>query len=104
MHKSKLPPCVQNLIKEFLTKSESGFYENCPGDIYSYTYKGKVVYFVPAQSRTDCNDVPSTLYDESCNQIALYGGYDGKGDGRVKDFFDERKNEKLVWKFKPQDR
>lgn len=102
VRQSSLPPCVQNLIREFLTKSASGFYENCPGDIYSYTYKGKIVYFVPAQSRVLCDDVPGSLYDDNCNLIVLYGGLDDKGDGREKDFFKEKAEERLVWKFKPE--
>lgn len=47
VRQSSLPPCVQNLVRQFLTKSASDYYENCSGDIYSYIYKGKTVYLFP---------------------------------------------------------
>lgn len=63
--------------------------------IWRYEYKGKTVYYVPAQ----CCDQFSSLYDAKGNLLgAPDGGFGGGGDGRITDFFTERKNEKLIWK------
>ena len=84
------PEWVKDLIKKF----ESEPVGNPPQSIWQYIYKGGIVYYIPAQ----CCDQPSTLYDMFGNVIcAPDGGYFGRGDGRCRDFFRERKNEKLIW-------
>lgn len=84
------PTCVQTLIEKF-TKEEK---QNPPRSIYSYTYKGKTVYYVTAP----CCDFFTDLYDENCNLIGHPdGGFTGKGDMKMPDFNTEKKDEKLVW-------
>jgi len=68
---------------------------NPPQSIWRYEYKNQIVYFVPAQ----CCDQYSTLYDKNRNIIcAPDGGIVGTGDVNCTDFFNIRKNEKLIWK------
>lgn len=86
-----LPVCVQQLITKFKKEDVT----NPPRSIYSYTYHGKTVYYVPAP----CCDFFSDLYDSSCKIIAHPdGGFTGRGDSKLPDFLQDRKNEKLVWK------
>lgn len=88
---SSLPACLKKLIREF-TEEEK---QNPPRSIYSYTYQGKQVYFVPAI----CCDFFSDLYDDKCNLIAHPdGGYTGRGDGKASDFIETKSNGKLIWK------
>lgn len=67
-----------------------------PGqEIWQFEYKGQTVYYVPPQ----CCDQFSTLYDAEGRVIgAPDGGYSGQGDGKVLDFYQERKNEQLIWR------
>lgn len=86
-----LPDWVNDLIIKF--KSEP--VGNPPQSIWQYTYKKQIVYYVPPQ----CCDQFSTLYDKDGNIIcAPDGGMTGSGDGKCPDFFEERTNEKLIWK------
>ncbi|MFC1919283.1 DUF6970 domain-containing protein [Chloroflexota bacterium] len=67
---------------------------NPPASITQYEYKGQTVYYVPPRYA----DIPSTLYDKEGNVIGHPdGGMTGQGDGRARDFFDERKNERTIW-------
>ena len=67
---------------------------NPTASITQYTYKGQTVYFVPQR----CCDIFSDLFDESGNLIGHPdGGITGRGDGRVSDFFEERKDGKIIW-------
>ncbi len=90
------PDCIKTLISGF--SIENG---NPPRNIYSYVYEGVVVYYLPAPHQY-CADCFSDLYDSNCNLIAHPdGGITGKGDGRAKDFFQKRTNEKIIWKYEP---
>jgi hypothetical protein len=87
---AKLPTCIKEMIKKMETEPVT----NPPGKVYSYTYNNKTVYYVPAI----CCDFFSDLYDDSCKIIAHPdGGFTGRGDGKIKDFEEGRKNEKLIW-------
>lgn len=84
------PTCVQILVEKFSKEKV----QNPPRSIYSYTYKGKTVYYVTAP----CCDFYSDLYDENCNLIGHPdGGFTGRGDMKMPDFEKEKSNEKLVW-------
>ena len=86
-----IPVCIKQLIKKF--KSEEK--KNPPRSIYSYSFKGKKVYYVTAI----CCDQYSDLYDESCNIIGHPdGGLTGKGDGQARNFDSEKTEERLLWK------
>ncbi|MBP6430838.1 MAG: hypothetical protein KA319_03645 [Ferruginibacter sp.] len=84
------PACVQTLIEKF-SKEEK---QEPRRSIYSYTYKGKTVYYVTAP----CCDFFTDVYDESCNLIGHPdGGITGKGDMNMLDFNTLKTNEKLIW-------
>jgi hypothetical protein len=88
--KATLPVCIKNLIDSFKKEEK----QNPPRSVYSYTYNGKTVYYVPPI----CCDFFSDLYDEHCNIIAHPdGGFTGRGDGKLPDFSTARTNEKLIW-------
>ncbi|HOZ96238.1 MAG TPA: hypothetical protein PK779_04525 [Niabella sp.] len=83
--------CIYKRIEEI--KKEP--VRNPAASIWQYTYKGKTVYYEPSY----CCDFYSTLYDSNCNIICHPdGGIAGNGDRMCTDFFDERSNERLVWK------
>lgn len=85
-----VPACLKKMITKF--KNEE--VQNPPRKIYSYLYKGAVVYYVVPP----CCDFFSDLYDKNCSLIAHPdGGITGKGDGRAKDFIKTRSREKLIW-------
>ncbi len=84
-----LPVCVKVLIE----KMKSVPVTNPPRKIYSYTYMGKKVFYVPAVCCDNFND----LYNDSCISMGHPdGGFTGKGDGSIKDF-NTATAEKLWW-------
>ncbi len=84
------PRWVQKLIATY-QKDTVG---NPPQSIWQYEYKDQTVYYVPPQ----CCDQFSKLYDANGKVIcAPDGGFTGRGDGKCSDFFQVRKNEKLIW-------
>jgi hypothetical protein len=88
--KDTIPVCIKKLIASFKKEEK----QNPPRSVYSYTYNGKTVYYVPPI----CCDFFSDLYDEHCNIIAHPdGGFTGRGDGKLPDFRTARTNEKLIW-------
>ena len=83
--------CIETKIEEFKAEPVA----NPPIEIHQYSYNGKLVYLASAP----CCDMYATLYDENCNIICYpSGGITGEGDGRCKDFFETRSDEKLIWK------
>lgn len=92
--KTSLETTIPNCIEQKIKTLKKGAAWNPPAKIYSYTYQNQTVYFFPQR----CCDIPSELYDENCTLLCLPdGGITGRGDGRCTDFFDLRKDEKLVW-------
>ncbi len=86
-----LPVCVKVLIEKFKSEEKT----NPPRAIYSYTFREKTVYYVPPV----CCDQFSDLYNDSCRLMGHPdGGFSGRGDGKFRDFRDEKTNEKLLWK------
>ena len=84
------PAWVDQLIHKFQSQPVG----NPPESIWRYTYRGQVVYYVPAQ----CCDQYSTLYDAMGNVLcAPDGGLTGQGDGQCPDFAAQRSGETLIW-------
>lgn len=87
---ASVPPCIKNKIDSFKLKEA----HEKPQRVLEYMYKGKAVYYVVMP----CCDFYNEVYDDKCNFLgAPDGGFTGKGDGKIPDFFAEAKNEKLVW-------
>jgi hypothetical protein len=85
-----VPSCIKNKIDSFKVKEA----HEKPQRVLEYTYKGKKVYYVVMP----CCDFYNEVYDDKCNFLgAPDGGFTGKGDGKIPDFFEEAKSEKLVW-------
>lgn len=85
-----IPACIKNKIDSFKLKES----HERPQRVLEYTYKGKKVYYVVMP----CCDFFNEVYDDKCNFLgAPDGGFTGKGDGKIPDFFEEAKGEKLVW-------
>ena len=88
-----IPLCIKELIK----KLESEPVTNPASKIYSYSFEGKTVYYVPPV----CCDNFSDLYNDSCKIIAHPdGGFTGKGDRKKPTFQEDKKAEKLIWEDK----
>lgn len=88
-----VPSCIQKLINQYSEEEK----QNPPRKIYSYSYLGKQVYYVPAI----CCDFYSDLLDTECNVLGHPdGGITGKGDGKFPDFNADKKDEVLVWEDK----
>ena len=88
---SPTPDVVSRLIQQVHSHSPA----NPPGYIASYSYKGKLVYYVPPR----CCDIFGDLYDSS-GQLICHpdGGIAGHGDGRCPEFLSERTEGTIVWR------
>ncbi|MBL7701415.1 MAG: hypothetical protein JNM14_04155 [Ferruginibacter sp.] len=85
-----IPSCIKTKIDSFKLKEA----HEKPQRVVEYMYKGKKVYYVVMP----CCDFFNEVYDDKCNFLgAPDGGFTGKGDGKLPDFFEEAKNKKLVW-------
>ncbi len=85
-----IPTCIKNKIDSFKLKEA----HEKPQKVVEYVYKGKKVYYVVMP----CCDFFNEVYDANCKYLgAPDGGFTGKGDGKIPDFFEMAKNEKLVW-------
>jgi hypothetical protein len=81
-------------VNELIEKYENEPVGNPPQSIWQYEYKNQIVYYSPPQ----CCDQYSIRYDSSGTVLcAPDGGFTGGGDGKCPDFFQERKNGRLIW-------
>ena len=86
-----LPKWLTSLIRELETQPVA----NPPAFIARYDYQRRVVYYLPAR----CCDIYSNLYGAN-GAILCHpdGGLAGGGDAGCPDFFDQRKNEEIIWR------
>jgi len=92
--KTSLETTLPNCIRQKINAIKNEAVRNPPAKVYQYTYQNQTVYFIPSY----CCDVFSELYDSNCTLVCHPdGGITGRGDGRCTDFFDLRKDEKLIW-------
>ncbi|MGI8580990.1 MAG: DUF6970 domain-containing protein [Chitinophagaceae bacterium] len=83
--------CIQEKINDFKSQPKG----NPPRSITQYSYKHKIVFYVPPQ----CCDQFSDLFDENCNLLGHPdGGITGRGDGTLPNFFTDAKDAKIIWK------
>lgn len=86
-----LPPFVAGLLAKYRSAKPG----NSPDSVWSYQYKGAMVYYVPPMH---CCDIPSSLYDINGKLLCRPdGGIAGAGDGKCPDFIRDRKDGKLLW-------
>jgi len=85
-----LPTCIKHKIDSFKVAQK----HEQPQKVVEYLYKGKKVYYVVMP----CCDFFNEVYDDKCKLLGSPdGGFTGKGDGKLPDFFKEAKNEKVLW-------
>ena len=90
---SGVPDCIKKKMDTIKTAPKHEQAQR----IIEYTYKGKKVYYV----QQPCCDFFNLVYDDKCNLIgAPDGGFTGRGDGKLPDFFKEAKDEKVIWEIK----
>ncbi len=93
--KESIPADTPACIKEKIEQMKKASVSNPPSSVWQYTFNNQTVYYIPPV----CCDVFSNLYDDKCNLICHPdGGLSGMGDGKCPDFFEKRKNEKLIWR------
>ena len=82
-------------VKELINQYQHAPVGNPPQSIWKYDFRGGEVYYVPPQ----CCDQYGLLYDSN-GTIICYpdGGTGWGGDGRCQNFFQERKDEVLIWR------
>lgn len=85
------PPWLQRLIAQWKARPPG----NPPQSVWRYRYRGQEVFYVPPQ----CCDQTSVLFDAEGRVIgAPDGGLTGRGDGRVGDFHQLRRQGLLLWR------
>ncbi len=86
----EFPPCLQAKIDSMTLDPNEG----SPQSITRYSYHDKTVYYMKAP----CCDKYNIVFDSACNILGYPdGGFTGKGDGKMPDFFKEAKDGKEVW-------
>jgi len=87
-------PAQPKWVNDLIRRHQQGPRGNPPYTIWQYSYKGAEVYYLPPQ----CCDQYSELYDAKGGLLcAPDGGMGGRGDGKCLDFYELRKNGRLVW-------
>jgi hypothetical protein len=86
----EMPVCLEAKIKSMQSDPNEG----APLSVTQYVYQNQKVYYVASP----CCDKYNVVYDSVCNILGYPdGGYTGKGDGKMMDFFNEATDKKLVW-------
>lgn len=88
---AEIPSCLQAKIDSMSANPNEG----SPQSITRYSYHDKTVYYMKAP----CCDKYNIVFDSVCNVLGYPdGGFTGKGDGKMPDFFTEAKDAKVVWR------
>lgn len=90
---SGMPACMASKIDSMKMNTKI----NPPTSVIRYTYKGADVFYITS----GCCDQFNPVYNVDCNYLgAPDGGFAGKGDGKIPDFFVNATNKKVVWENK----
>lgn len=90
-----MPSCLSAKIDSMKIDPSQGE----PTSISEYSYKGKTVYYIVSA----CCDKFNIVVDSACNVLGYPdGGFTGKGDGKMADFFEEATAKKIIWEKKDQ--
>ncbi len=85
-----IPSCLLSKIDSMTANPNEG----SPQSVTSYSYHDKTVYYMKAP----CCDKYNIVFDSVCNVLGYPdGGFTGKGDGKMPDFFKEATDGKVVW-------
>ena len=92
---NELPSCLRSKIDSMSTNPNEG----APQSVTRYMYKDKTVYYM----RPSCCDKYNIVFDSVCTVLGYPdGGFTGRGDGKMPDFFKEAKDGKTVWEMKAE--
>lgn len=94
------PPAAEQTAPAWLAAKIKEFEgsANPPDLVASYTYQGRLVYYVSPR----CCDQYGLLFDSTGTELcAPDGGITGRGDGRCPEFIAQRSNEKILWRRPP---
>jgi len=85
-----VPKCILEKIEAYKKKEK----HDQPQNVIEYEYKGKKVYYVTMP----CCDFFNELYDAKGNLMGHPdGGFTGRGDGKLPDFTELKKKERIIW-------
>lgn len=88
--KDSIPACIRNKIDSFKVLQQ----HEQPQRVIEYQYRGKKVYYIVMP----CCDFFNEVYDDKCRLLGCPdGGFTGRGDGKIPDFFTAATKEKLIW-------
>ena len=86
----EMPSCLDAKIKTMKSAPSKG----SPLSVIQYTYKEQTVYYMVSP----CCDKYNVVYDSVCNVLGYPdGGFTGRGDGKMSDFYKEVTNKKIIW-------
>lgn len=92
---TELPVCLKAKIDSMTANPNEG----APQSISRYNYKEQTVYYL----KVACCDKYNIVFDGGCRILGYPdGGFTGKGDGKMPDFFKDAKDGKILWSRKPQ--
>lgn len=87
---NELPSCLRSKIDSMSANPNEG----APQSVTRYNYKDQTVYYMKAS----CCDKYNIVFDSVCNVLGYPdGGFTGRGDGKMPDFFKDAKDGKVVW-------
>jgi hypothetical protein len=87
---NELPRCLRSKIDSMAANPNEG----SPQSVTRYSYNNHTVYYMKAA----CCDKYNIVYDSACNVLGFPdGGFTGRGDGKMPNFFNEAKDGKVVW-------
>ncbi|HEU5054040.1 MAG TPA: hypothetical protein VFT78_13060 [Hanamia sp.] len=90
-----LPVCLKEKIDSMIKDPNEG----APQSVTHYTYQNKTVYYL----KSPCCDKFNIVYDSDCNILGYPdGGFTGRGDGKMTDFFEKATDGKVVWSQNPE--
>ncbi len=94
---AQTPPPVTSpaWVDSLIARLEREPVANPPAFLARYVYRGDTVYYLPSR----CCDIWSQVFNARGDVIcAADGGRTGRGDGRCPDFFETRREEKILWR------
>ena len=88
-----VPVCIQKIISQYLNQPK----DSRPNSITEYFYNGSFVYYI----RSGCCDQYNPVYNDNCNYLGSPdGGFTGKGDFKLPNFFNLATSKRVVWENK----
>ncbi len=84
-----MPACLQSIINTMAAEPNGS-----PQTVSRFNYKNQTVYYLVSP----CCDKYNIVYDSACNILGYPdGGYSGKGDGKMADFYNEASGKQIIW-------